>query len=83
MRPRRLRGLGCLGCLPFGGLLLVVIPLVAIGAVIYFLVNRQNAATPAQYTPTTPPAGGGFCPQCGKPMSPGTAFCANCGAKVG
>jgi hypothetical protein len=24
----------------------------------------------------------GFCPQCGTPVEPGSAFCGNCGAKL-
>jgi hypothetical protein len=90
-RFRRTRGLGCLGCLPFGGLIVTLIPLILIGAVVYWLVNRQkasatpNTAPPAVPPPAAPPGapGGCFCFHCGKPMNPGENFCANCGGGVG
>jgi hypothetical protein len=45
MRLRRMRGFGCLGCLPFGGLFGLLLPVLIIGAFIYFLVNRQRPAS--------------------------------------
>jgi hypothetical protein len=71
MRPR-IRGLGCLGCLPFGGLIFMLLPLILIGALVYFLVNRQK--------PTVP---GGFCPRCGNAVSAGVRFCPSCGSPLG
>ena len=92
-RLRRSRGLGRLGCLPFGGLIVTLIPLILIGAVIYWLVSRQktsaspNTAPPAATPPAAPPPpgapGGCFCFHCGKPMNPGEKFCANCGGGAG
>ena len=78
MRTRRMRGLGCLGCLPVGGLITLLLPIILIGALIYYLVNRQKTnPSPGPYTPPSP--GGGFCSRCGKPVAAGTRFCANCG----
>ena len=91
-RFRRTRGLGCLGCLPFGGLIVTLIPLILIGAVVYWLVNRQktsaplNTAPPAAPPPAAPPPeapGGCFCFHCGRPMNPGEKFCASCGGSAG
>jgi hypothetical protein len=92
-RFRRSRGLGCLGCLPLGGLIVTLIPLILIGAVIYWLVSRQKTSASSNTAPfaATPPAappppgapGGGFCSHCGKPMNPGEKFCANCGGGAG
>ena len=91
-RFRRSRGLGCLGCLPLGGLIVTLIPLILIGAVIYWLVNRQktsapqSTAPPAAPPPAAPPPGATgscFCFHCGKPMNPGEKFCANCGGGAG
>lgn len=90
MRPRRMRGLGCLGCLPFGGLLIGLLPLIVIGGIIYFIVNRPKTGPqpPPPYTPppahppATPTAGGGFCSQCGAATSPGTRFCPGCGTTL-
>jgi zinc-ribbon domain len=82
MRLRRLRGFGCLGCLPFGGLIGLLLPLIVIGAVIYFLMNRQKAnPAPPGYPPPTNPSGG-FCPHCGKPTVAGSRFCLGCGRQV-
>ena len=83
MRLRRLRGFGCLGCLPFGGLFGMLLPLILVGAVIYFLVNRQRV-NPAQ-PPYSPPPGpaGGFCPNCGQAIPAGSRFCAGCGQQLG
>jgi len=88
LRIRRMRGLGCLGCLPLGGLL----PLIIIAAIIYWLVNRRAPSGPAQYPqqppqptpPLQPPAapGGGFCSHCGKSITPGEKFCRGCGAAL-
>ncbi len=75
----RPRGIGCFGCLPFGGLLIGLLPLIAIGFLIYWLVNRQNQAAP----PPAKPAGSFFCSHCGKPMQAGEKFCANCGNRAG
>ncbi len=81
MRLRRMRGFGCLGCLPFGGLITLLLPFLVIGAIIYFLVNRQKPnPSPGNYTPPVP--GGGFCPGCGKPIATGTRFCAGCGKPI-
>ena len=78
MRMRRMRGLGCLGCLPFGGLITLLLPVILIGALIYYLVNRQKPnPAPGAYTPPVP--GGGFCSSCGKPIVAGSRFCAGCG----
>jgi hypothetical protein len=79
---RRLRGVGCLGCLPFGGLLGLFFPLILIGALIYFLVNRQKAVPGPP--DNAPPQGSaaGFCPQCGKPVPAGARFCAACGRQI-
>jgi len=65
--------------------MVTLLPLIAIGVLIYWLVNRQNTAAPppAAPPPGTPPAGGGFCSGCGKPMNPGEKFCAGCGTRVG
>ena len=75
----RPRGIGCFGCLPFGGLLIGLLPLIAIGFLVYWLVNRQSPAAP----PPAKPAGGFFCSHCGKPMQAGEKFCANCGTSAG
>ena len=84
MRRRRPRGIGCLGCLPFGGLLFTLIPLIAIGVLVYWLVNRQKPSAP-QVAPPPPgtPAGGVFCSGCGKPMGAAEKFCASCGTRAG
>lgn len=37
--------------------------------------NGVNAANSA-------PVSGGFCPNCGSPLDPGSTFCTNCGAKI-
>jgi hypothetical protein len=82
MRVRRLRGLGCLGCLPFGGLTILLLPLILIGALIYFLVNRQKTSpASSNYPPSTVPMDG-FCTYCGKPFVSGTRFCASCGRQI-
>jgi len=77
MRYGRWRGLGCLGCLPFGGLIGLFLPVIVIAAVIYFLMNRQKGNAPVAGPP--PDAPGGFCPDCGKPVASGARFCAGCG----
>lgn len=77
MRLRRSR-IGCFGCLPFGGLLFAMLPLIAIGAVIWFLVNRQRPAPPQ-----VPAAAAGFCPHCGQPAAAGERFCTQCGRSLG
>ena len=88
MRRRRFRGFGCLGCLPFGGIVVAFLPLILIAAVIYFLVNRQRTNPPPQQPPpqpphlppATPPAptppgqGEIFCSRCGRPAPPGSAI---------
>ena len=79
---RRLRGFGCLGCLPFGGLFALFLPLILIGALIYFLVNRPKGNTAPPTTPPPSPSGG-FCPHCGKPVASGSRFCAACGRQIG
>jgi len=78
----RMRGFGCLGCLPFGGLFGLFLPLILIAAVIYFLVNRQKTGPEPTALPP-PESPGGFCPHCGKPIAPGAHFCAECGRPVG
>ena len=81
MHLRRLHGFGCLGCLPFGGLFSLFLPLIVIGALIYYLVGRQKAApAPPGYQPPNP--SGGFCPHCGKAIVAGSRFCAGCGRQV-
>jgi hypothetical protein len=40
-------------------------------------------APAAGYQPPMPAAGGAACAQCGTPLTPGAAFCDNCGAPVG
>ena len=81
-RFRRSRGLGCLGCLPLGGLIVTLIPLIAIGAVIYWLVSRQQAATPPPAAPPPGAPGSYFCSHCGNPMNAGEKFCASCGNRA-
>jgi hypothetical protein len=72
MRPR-LRGCGCLGCLPLGGMMIFGLPVLLVVALVYFLVNRR---------PPAPVQPGAFCPQCGKPLDPGARFCTGCGAHL-
>ena len=44
----------------------------------------QEAAPAAPVQEAAPaPQGGGFCPNCGTPLVPGTKFCGGCGTKVG
>jgi len=81
MHLRTWRGVGCLGCLPFGGLAGLFLPLILIAALVYFLVNRGKVnPTPSRDMPPNPP--GGFCPHCGKPVGTGARFCAACGREV-
>jgi hypothetical protein len=40
--------------------------------------NRSPTPTPAP----SPRSEGGFCPQCGKPIEPGSRFCRSCGAAL-
>lgn len=88
MGRRRVRGLGCLGCLPFGGLLVMLLPLIAIGAVIYFLVNRKAPQPPPQpYFPPSIPPGQPPYPNPAPPTEPGAVpsgqgFCSRCGATL-
>ena len=42
---------------------------------------NQQPQQPQQAAPAGNAAG--FCPACGKPLTPGARFCANCGAKLG
>ncbi len=77
-----MRGFGCLGCLPFGGLIGALLPLLVIGAVIYFLVNRQKTTAVQPGTPAPPTPSGGFCPHCGQPLNPSSRFCAGCGNAI-
>ena len=79
----RSRGFGCLGCLPLGGLIVTLIPLILIGAVIYWLVSRQKTAAPPPAAPLAGPPGSYFCSRCGNPMNAGEKFCAGCGNRVG
>jgi hypothetical protein len=84
----RSRGFGCLGCLPFGGLMVTLIPLILIGAVVYWLVNRQKTCAPPNTAPPPAPPppgapGSYFCAHCGKPMNLGEKFCAGCGGSAG
>jgi hypothetical protein len=65
--------LGALVCLPFGGLFTLLLPLILIGAVVYFLVNRQQSGL------APPVRAGGYCPQCEKPVNAGDRFCVGCG----
>ena len=84
-RRRRVPGCGCFGCLPLAGLL----PLIVIGAIIYFLVNRkQGPPPPPPYVPPSVPppnppvtGGSGYCNQCGAQLT-GGKFCPGCGAPV-
>jgi hypothetical protein len=85
-RPRfRTRGLGCLGCLPFSGLLIALTPVILIGALIYFLVKRRQPAGGGEYPAAPPPAPSRslFCTSCGSTMEPGARFCPNCGRQTG
>jgi hypothetical protein len=79
---RRLRGFGCIGCLPFGGLFGLFLPLILIGALIYFLVNRQKANPAPPGHPPSPNPSGVFCPHCGKPIASGSHICAGCGRQI-
>lgn len=79
---RRLRGFGCLGCLPFGGLFGLFLPLILIGALVYFLMNRQKADPPPPNQLPSPNPPEGFCAHCGKPISSGSHFCAGCGHPI-
>lgn len=82
MRLRRWRGFGCLGCLPFTGLFGLFLPLLLLGALVYFLMNRQKFSGPGRGSPQNPAAAGGFCSHCGQPLAVGTRFCAGCGNRV-
>lgn len=43
---------------------------------------NQQPAQPVQSAPAAAPAQkGGFCAECGQPLTPGAKFCPNCGAK--
>ncbi len=75
-RPWGVHGAGCLGCLPFGGLLTGLFPLIAVGALIYWLVTRRRT-TADSGAPQR--AATFFCSHCGKPISPGDKFCPACG----
>jgi hypothetical protein len=68
--------------LPFGGLLGLLLPVILIGALIYFLINRQKAAPAPPGNPPPPGPRGGFCPHCGKAIDAGARFCAGCGRRV-
>ncbi|MCW4000312.1 MAG: DUF996 domain-containing protein [Candidatus Bathyarchaeota archaeon] len=67
------------------GLILVWIAWI-FAALAFFSMNLGQARQPSQYAapPPPPPApssaqSGGFCPNCGAPIQPGTTFCPNCG----
>jgi hypothetical protein len=72
-------------------LIVTLIPLILIGAVIYWLVSRQKTSAPPRTAPpaapplAAPPPGapGNYvCSHCGKPMNLGEKFCAGCGNRV-
>jgi hypothetical protein len=86
-----MRGLGCLGCFPFGGILFMMLPLIAIAALIYFLVNRQQRSGPPNqpYPPQPYPPQPNYPPQPQPPVQPpqaniagGGGFCPRCGVAV-
>jgi len=65
---------------------LVVVVAVAIGLLVRRRRRAEKApsAEPASAVPTSPvpPTGsGGFCMNCGAPLSPGSSFCEECGAR--
>ena len=89
MRLRRsgFRGVGCLGCLPLGGLIMLLMPLILIGALIYWLVNRQRMGQGQQgYPPQYPPQQ--YPPQQAPYQAPpqmpraGGGYCPQCGHEV-
>ena len=47
-------------------------------------IERNKAEGPQnmQAAPTQPVQGGGFCLNCGTPLTPGTKFCQGCGTKI-
>jgi len=68
--------------LPFGELLGLFLPLILIGALIYFLMNRPKTdSSPPDRLPSPKPSGG-FCPDCGTPIAGGSRFCAGCGHQI-
>ena len=81
-RPR-VRGLGCLGCLPLGGLFALLLPVIVIGLVIYWLVSRRQPGTRFPSQPAPPSSSGYFCSHCGKPVQAAEKFCPHCGSKAG
>ena len=82
MHLRRLRGFGCLGCLPFGGLFGLLLPLILIGALVYFVMNRPKASSVTPVYSPSPDPSTGFCPNCGKPIPAGGRFCVGCGRQI-
>ncbi|MDD4859520.1 MAG: zinc ribbon domain-containing protein [Dehalococcoidales bacterium] len=46
--------------------------------------SQQNAgfSPPPAASPSTNAAPSAFCPQCGQPVTAGSEFCGNCGAKL-
>ena len=45
------------------------------------LFTQQMAQQQPAQQPAAPAAKGGFCPNCGQPLTPGAKFCPNCGQK--
>lgn len=48
------------------------------------MMDQAGTGAPVQQAPAAANGGTGvhFCPNCGKPVTPGQKFCANCGAKL-
>lgn len=71
----------------FNTLLIIgIVAVVAIAVVVVFITMRRRKAVPSapsmyapSYTPPSTPSSGTFRQNCGAPLSPGVAFCQNCG----
>jgi hypothetical protein len=68
-----------------GGLVFFSLPVLLIGALIYWLVSRSKpGGVPAPYQPpaSPPTAATPFCPHCGRAIDPDARFCVGCGGQI-